>query len=476
MRLLVLALHMALRAGGADRLDAVHRLDQQALHIGHLVLLRQHAAPHQALHAHRHQQDQRHRDHQHQRQRSGQQPGRGDEQRDEGQIADHRHRGRGGELAHHLELGHVVCEGAGRVGPVLQPQPERLAHQHAAQRQIGTPAGLVDQVAAQLARHQIEAGGQQRADGQRPQREGRLVRNDPVVDHHREQSARQHQHIAEQGGQHRAAVIGQIAAQRAPEPVAVQRLGRRVGRRARGQAAHAERLARTGQQHVAVVQRAQRRIVQTLRGRRRAAGIEDQQLVDPAAIRLDMARQQHRGAAVAQRQQHRQQQRQHLAGIAPHPPGLQAGVLEHLAGAGGRERTRHAQAVEQRIGAALDAVVAAEPVHRAEQRVGAAGRGLPGRCDGVHAVLRSRLIRCTPRHSWLRIWKLPRKPYIEAHRTLSSKYSGKVSSVMMLTWVGSRKAGPCGKAGVKDMNTPPGLSTRWISFITSTKALRRCGR
>ena len=67
--------------------------------------------------------------------------------------------------------------------------------------------------------------------------------------------------------------------------------------------------------------------------------------------------------------------------------------------------------------------------------------------------------------------KSPRKPYIAAVRCGRVKYVC-VPSVMMFTCVGSRNAPLPGYTGVMAYSSPPGFSTRQVSFISSMNGNR----
>jgi hypothetical protein len=83
------------------------------------------------------------------------------EDQDEGQVGHRRQGGRRKEVAHHLDLPQVVRVGAGRIGPLLHAQAQRLAEQHRAHDEVGLAPGHVDQVGPQLPRQQVEQQGQQ---------------------------------------------------------------------------------------------------------------------------------------------------------------------------------------------------------------------------------------------------------------------------------------------------------------------------
>ena len=91
---------------------------------------------------------------------------------------------------------------------------------------VDARAGLVDEAAAQLAHQQVAAHDQQHADGQRPQRLDRGVGHHAVVDVHREHREREREHVDQRGGPQDVLVDEALGQQRAPEPVALDGLGR----------------------------------------------------------------------------------------------------------------------------------------------------------------------------------------------------------------------------------------------------------
>jgi hypothetical protein len=136
-----------------------------------------------------------HGDAQHPAQRPGDHEGHRDEQQHEGQIGQRAQHRRGEEVAHQLDLPEVMRVGAGALGLVLHAHAQGLAEQARADQQVGLAPGQVDQVAAQLARKQIESQRNEGADGQRPQGGGGGVRNHLVEDHRGHQAGDEQQHV-----------------------------------------------------------------------------------------------------------------------------------------------------------------------------------------------------------------------------------------------------------------------------------------
>ena len=225
----------ALSAGRLQVFQPFDRFDQHALQVGLLRHVGTHGAAQPPLDDRRHAQDERNRDHHHPAQRAAGEEDHRDEQNHERQVADGRQRRRGKEVAHHFHLRQVVRVRARRRRSVLHAHAQGLAEQQRADDQVGLAPRHVDQVAAQLARQQVEQQGQQGAAGQRPQRHEGLVRNHLVVHHRDHQADHQHQHVAHQRGQQGRAVIREETPQRAPQPVAVGVAQQAVVGRAGGQ-------------------------------------------------------------------------------------------------------------------------------------------------------------------------------------------------------------------------------------------------
>ena len=245
---------------------------------------------------------------------------------------------------------------AGAFGPVLHAQRQRLAEQGRAEDQVDLAPGHVDEVRAQLPRHEVEDDGQRTGRGHRPQRHIRLVRNHLVVDDRGRQARHQHQQVRQQRRRQRRAVVGHEAAQRAPQPVA-RRVGecgglfgggvlrRRLGRRLRrgderdaavfgfqlGQACRAGMVLGPG--HDDVVARGIGRIA-----RHHDAGIA-------------LFQQQHRG----------QQQVVQLGQRALHEAGRVARFAQHTQGLIGADAAHHRKPREQRLHRAFAAVMAGQP-------------------------------------------------------------------------------------------------------------------
>ena len=363
---LVLAQEAALRARGLHVLDAVHGLDQHAVQVGRLLHVRHRGAAQSALDQRRHRQQQRDRNHQHPAQRPADDEGHGDEDDDERQVRQRRQRGRGKELAHLLDLRQVVRVSAGGVGPLLHAQRQRLAEQQAADDEVGLAAGHVDQVGAQLARHEVEGQRDAGAGGQCPQRDVGLVRQHLVVDDRGHEACDQHQHVAQHRGHQRRAVVGCEAPHRAPQPVAA-RVAQQLGVLRRGTGCGQRR----GHQRDAGV----------LGGQFGFAGLAGVVLAarhdDVVALHIGgVARHHDAGVAFLEQQHCRQQQVVQLADLPLHQPGAEAGAAQGAQRLVGPESARHRQARQQRLGRALAAVVPRQPADGVGQRVVV---GVPGR-------------------------------------------------------------------------------------------------
>ncbi len=346
---------------GADVFDAFDGLDHHALHVRVLLDVGVQQLGQHALDQPRQPQQHRHRDHQHPAQGARGDEGHGDEQEHERQVGQRRQRGRGAEVAHRLDLRELVREAARRIGSVLQPQAQRLLEQDVAQHQVGLLAGQVEQVAAQLARQQIEDQGHEHARRQRPQRHQRLVRDHAVEHHRREQTGDQHQHVGQQRRDHRRAVVRHEALERVPQPVA-------IGLGELAVAVH--RLAGRGRGH----QRKTRVLDQQVgRGRFHGDALHGHHhlvalLPGRCGIRLDAAHQD-ADLATAQQQHHREQQPQDLVRLALDDGGLEPRVAHHAHGVGRHQRRGETGFAQQRSRRALAPMVTAQPQQRVQQRV-----------------------------------------------------------------------------------------------------------
>ena len=215
----VLAQEAALRAGGLDVLDAVDRLDEHAVQVGLLLQVARHRAAQRALDDGGQQHQDRQGDHQHPAQRPADDEGHGHEDDDERQVRQSRQRGRGKELAHDFDLPQRVGIGARRSGAMLHAHSQRLAKKHGADDEVALAPGQVDEIGAQLARREVEHQGQCACAGQCPQRDEGLMRDDLVEDHRGDEARHQHQQVRQHRGEQSRAVVGNEAAQRAPQPV-----------------------------------------------------------------------------------------------------------------------------------------------------------------------------------------------------------------------------------------------------------------
>ncbi len=166
--------------------------------------------------------------------------------------------------------------------------------------------------------------------------------------------------VAQQRRQQRAAVVGHEAADGAPQPVL-----RGVGQDARLGLGGAGRGLRARRGH--------ERDAGVLGGQLDLAGLAGHVLAaghhDVVALAVGVARHDDGGVALLQ-QQHRGQQQLVELGDGPlHQAGAEAGLGERADGLVGRQAPLHGQRGQQRLGAALAAVVARQPRDGVRQRV-----------------------------------------------------------------------------------------------------------
>ena len=256
--------------------------------------------------------------------------------------------------------------GAGRRGAMLHAHAQRLAEQLGADDQVGLAAGQVDQVGAQLAGEQVEDQRQPRADGQRPQRDEGLVRDDLVVDDRGHQARHHHEHVAQQRGQHGRAVVGDEALERAEQPVRIglQQRGLVLGAGDRLGLGHLLRRHRQDEAAVFLVQ---------FRGRGHAAGGlragEDDLVAHAAGGVVVQAPHQHAGIAAVEQQHRGQQQLVDLLDALAQQPGVVAGLAHQADGLVGADRALDRGAGAQRIGRARAPVVLRQPGQALQQRI-----------------------------------------------------------------------------------------------------------
>ena len=218
-RLLPGALDLALRAEHLDGLDAGETLDQDGV-----LLCRGGEAPlHRLFQRRLHRQGEQAHDEDGRQvdvdDGSAQVPDGRQAEQHERQVDERGDRERGDEVAHRLELLQVLGEAADGFRPHLEAQAEHLFEQGRGDAQVGLLAGLVDEVAAQAAQHQVEAVDHADAERQHPERLEGQVGDNPVVDDHGEEGPGQAEQVDHQRGEQHVPVDPPGAEQGAPEPV-----------------------------------------------------------------------------------------------------------------------------------------------------------------------------------------------------------------------------------------------------------------
>ena len=114
-------------------------------------------------------------------------------------------------------------ERAGRALLQLEPHRQHPLEHRLADIAVDLGAGMVDEIGAKQLQDEIEDDDDGEADGERDQRGGGVVRDDAVVDRHREQGGQQAEDVDEHRRE-RDLPIGR-AGWRASAPSAIRRAG-----------------------------------------------------------------------------------------------------------------------------------------------------------------------------------------------------------------------------------------------------------
>ena len=116
----------------------------------------------------------------------------------------------------------LLANAPAEAGRAAMRMPITCSKMPAGELEVGDPAGAVDEVAAQIAQHEIEPEHRGGAGGEHPQRLDRVVRHHPVVDVHDEQGAGQREQVDQDRGQEDLGVDRPGPGERAPEPAAAR--------------------------------------------------------------------------------------------------------------------------------------------------------------------------------------------------------------------------------------------------------------
>ena len=133
------------------RLDAIHRLDQQAVLAVRLLHVRFGQAREPSAECEAGQHRRREEDRRHDRHRPGDQPDHDDEQDGEGRVGQHEQRGCGHEVAHRLEVPDLRRKRAYRARAPVHADRQRVAEEHARQLLVDGLAAAIDEAVADLA-------------------------------------------------------------------------------------------------------------------------------------------------------------------------------------------------------------------------------------------------------------------------------------------------------------------------------------
>ncbi|MNS47180.1 hypothetical protein D3C72_797010 [compost metagenome] len=152
---------------------------------------------------------------------AGKQPDDEEEEHRKWQINQGRYGGGGEELPHRFKLLQMLGERPRRGRAGLHLHPHHLGKDLGRQQHIRFLAGNVDEVAAQLAHHEVKGEHHHGPYRQHPEGVERQVGHYLVVDIHGEQGAGHRKEVDEDGGNQHIAIDAAGFKQRAPEPVTI---------------------------------------------------------------------------------------------------------------------------------------------------------------------------------------------------------------------------------------------------------------
>ena len=204
-----------------DRLQAAERLHQDGVLVVPVLLRFLDQAGQRRLHHHTGHQHDGNGDEHHPDHRPADHPDDGDEDQRERHVDERGERGRGQEVADGLELLERAGQGTAAAAARLHLRVQDLLEQGIGNRAIGARAGQIQEVAAHGADDEVTDEDDAHAHQQRHQRVRGVVGDHAVVDDHREDRARQGEHVDQQRRQRRLHVDPARALDRAPKPVAV---------------------------------------------------------------------------------------------------------------------------------------------------------------------------------------------------------------------------------------------------------------
>ncbi|MCY1217424.1 hypothetical protein D9M72_293360 [compost metagenome] len=254
--------------------------------------------------------------------------------------------------------------------PRLDRHADDAFEERGREHHVGLLAGAVQQVGAQHPQQQVEAGAQQQANGQDPERRGGLVGYDAVVGLHHEQRHHHAQQVDQQARQHGVGIEPAGQPQGVAEPGSDSGYQRCVG--------FLQFVARAGEQRAAAVFQGEDFHGHPLLA---TVGLAGQDQCPALAVEA----RQHRTAATLEEQQQRQVERRDAGKLATQQAPLQAGA-SRCAGQqlGGQALARQRQAAAQAGSAGRAAVQAAENQQAVEQRVVMALPRIPGTVSPFH--------------------------------------------------------------------------------------------
>jgi len=147
------------------------------------------------------QHEQRHDDEQHHAQAHVDEELRGDEDEDEGEVGERHRRRAGEELAQGFELAQTFGDHTGRCRfEMAERHPHKFMHHFAADQRVEPRAAVAGDIAAQRAQHRFEGVEHDHADGEDGQRVERLLADDLIIDCHREDRRAEGEEVDDQRG------------------------------------------------------------------------------------------------------------------------------------------------------------------------------------------------------------------------------------------------------------------------------------
>ena len=197
-----LMLAFALGAARLEHLQAAQGLDQQRLTLRAELQALLHGVAQARLDDEGEQCGQRERQQRDEYQWPADQADHQQHQQGEGQVDQAGQRNGGEEVAQALEVVDALGKAPDGGGPGFHRHAGDALEQGSREHHVGLLAGCVQQMGAQHLQKQLEAGADQQADGQDPERRGGLVGHHAVVSLHDEQRHHQAQQVDQQAGQH----------------------------------------------------------------------------------------------------------------------------------------------------------------------------------------------------------------------------------------------------------------------------------